>query len=734
MAFFRLLILLLFFQLPILTTEAQEAYDYVVLHDSLIQERFKLIDLASLKGWKFSSRDGENFSSATYDDSEWPVITGPLNEGENLPLNWNGFGWFRLKVKVDSSFSATHSLITAYNSGGLEFYVNDSLVLKRGNPSPLESEEILFGSTIEPGNVFIWEPGKTYQLAVKYSLHDFSSLQGLMNTDSPFEFTIAVYNLENLRYILAEHRGYTIVFASSSILLFLVMILHLSLYMRAKDETGNFWIFLLSFALFTSTALTVLRVSYDFFNFYSDAFISLGVNISIFSSVGLIPLVAHKVLQIKSNIFWKYFTAFPLVILGLIIIAPEILTDRFTGLSVIICALLLAITGGSIAVYKARKQKRRDIYIIAGPILGFPLLFVLGNILFNILEFENTFLEFFLIFLLVTIIPLGFSIYQAKKFLRMHRQLDQMVDERTRELEEAMYNLQKSHSNLKAAQDQLVQQEKLASLGQLTAGIAHEIKNPLNFVTNFSDVCLELIEEAKSELNTLKKTKVYAGNNGIDSTLLENIKELLETVEVNLQKIFQHGNRADGIVKSMLLHSRGGSGQKELTDLNQLVKEYVNLAFHGMRASRNPINVKIELDLDEQIYKIPLITEDFGRVILNLCNNAFDAMKEKINDPDYQAILRVSTHIENYQIKISLEDNGPGIKQENINNILQPFFTTKKGTDGTGLGLSLSNEIVKSHGGEIKFTSVPGTGAIFNIIFPVGNINSKKGLEETEYN
>jgi signal transduction histidine kinase len=265
-------------------------------------------------------------------------------------------------------------------------------------------------------------------------------------------------------------------------------------------------------------------------------------------------------------------------------------------------------------------------------------------------------------------------------------------------------------SELKTTQNQLVQQEKLASLGQLTAGIAHEIKNPLNFVNNFSDLSMELVEEARDEIKSVGAYRDTPLPNGA----LDVMSNLLDDIESNLKKIYEHGTRADSIVKSMLLHSRGGSGKKEKTDLNALIKEYVNLAFHGMRAGKDPLNVDINLELDEEIETVPIITEDFSRVLLNLCNNAFDAMREKLlaerNQPSekppfdgslnkYKPKLTVRTQRKDNFVTIEIEDNGPGIPDEMKDKILQPFFTTKKGTAGTGLGLSITNDIIKVHGG-----------------------------------
>ena len=297
---------------------------------------------------------------------------------------------------------------------------------------------------------------------------------------------------------------------------------------------------------------------------------------------------------------------------------------------------------------------------------------------------------------------------------------------------EAYRKLNNTLTELKAAQTQLVQQEKLASLGQLTAGIAHEIKNPLNFVNNFSELSLELLEEVREEV-LREKAKVKSEKEksfrqpaegkdgkavqGDDAKLINDtdptlILDILNDIETNLKKIHEHGSRADGIVKSMLQHSRGGSGKMESTDLNGLIKEYVNLAFHGMRAGKNPINTDIELDMDEKIKEIPLIAEDFSRVILNLCNNAFDAMREKLTadgeretGEPYTPKLTVRTKSEKGKIIIAIEDNGPGIPEEMKDKIMQPFFTTKKGTEGTGLGLSITNDIIKAHGGEFDIQS-----------------------------
>ncbi|MBN3521001.1 nuclear transport factor 2 family protein [Algoriphagus lutimaris] len=278
-------------------------------------------------------------------------------------------------------------------------------------------------------------------------------------------------------------------------------------------------------------------------------------------------------------------------------------------------------------------------------------------------------------------------------------------------LDVAKAKAEQALKDLKAAQEQLVQQEKLASLGQLTAGIAHEIKNPLNFVNNFSDLSSELIEEVFEELENIE-----------DSISKEEIIAILEDVQSNLKKVHEHGTRADGIVKSMLQHSRGGAGKVDNIPVNDLVQEFVKLSFHGMRAGKNPINVDLDFQLDEQVGEVDLVMEDFSRVILNIANNAFDAMREKLKNEDPNSYLpkfTVKTERHPNEILLTFKDNGPGIPKKLQDKILQPFFTTKKGTEGTGLGLSITHDIIKAHGGKLSVESEINQSTSFTITIPI---------------
>jgi two-component system, NtrC family, sensor kinase len=283
-------------------------------------------------------------------------------------------------------------------------------------------------------------------------------------------------------------------------------------------------------------------------------------------------------------------------------------------------------------------------------------------------------------------------------------QLEKEVTERTSELKQSLHDL-------KSTQSQLIQQEKMASLGALTAGIAHEIQNPLNFVNNFSEVNRELIDELQEERN--KEIRDFKNEN-----------ELLNDIKENEQKINHHGKRADAIVKGMLQHSQSSSGIKEPTDINKLADEYLRLAYHGFRAKDKAFNAILQTDFDAGIGKINIIPQDIGRVLMNLYNNAFYAVTEKNASTNsagqqYEPTVSVSTKKLNDKVEISVKDNGNGISQKVMDKIFQPFFTTKPTGQGTGLGLSLSYDILKAQGGEIKVDTTEGEFAEFVIQLPI---------------
>jgi signal transduction histidine kinase len=298
----------------------------------------------------------------------------------------------------------------------------------------------------------------------------------------------------------------------------------------------------------------------------------------------------------------------------------------------------------------------------------------------------------------------------SKKTLLQEQEKQQIQASQNEMLEQQVHQrtmaLKKSLEELKATQAQLIQKEKMASLGELTAGIAHEIQNPLNFVNNFSETNVELLDELQAELK--------AGNMVESIALSEDIKE-------NEQKINVHGKRADAIVKGMLQHSRQNTGIKEPTGINALADEYLRIAFHGIRAKDKSFTAKIETHFDESIGKVNIVPQDIGRVLLNLFNNAFYSVAEKAkkSGSDYQPTVEVCSRKMNGKVEVLVRDNGTGIPQHFIDKIFQPFFTSKPTGQGTGLGLSLAFDIVKSHGGELKVESKEDVGATFIISISV---------------
>ena len=283
--------------------------------------------------------------------------------------------------------------------------------------------------------------------------------------------------------------------------------------------------------------------------------------------------------------------------------------------------------------------------------------------------------------------------------------LFESVEARTRELAASL-------EDLRTTQDRLVQTQKLASLGQLTAGIAHEIKNPLNFVNNFSGISTELIDELQGVLSGIS----------IDDKARTEINELTDTLRGNLDKVVQHGKRADAIVKNMLLHSRQGSGEHRPVDINALVEESLNLAYHGARAEKQGFNITLERSLDPAAGEVDLFPQEITRALLNLISNGFYAAtkrKAKANGGGYEPTLAAATKNLGDRVEIRIRDNGTGIPPEVKEKLFNPFFTTKPAGEGTGLGLSISHDIiVKQHGGSIEVDTQPGEFTEFRITLP----------------
>jgi signal transduction histidine kinase len=416
----------------------------------------------------------------------------------------------------------------------------------------------------------------------------------------------------------------------------------------------------------------------------------------------LYTCIALQVLDFSVPIAKPAITIFSYVIvfgmIGIIYVEKEFERARST-LFAVLPLILVSFIGGLIKLINMPFYKRWD--DLFGAITSFAVIWMITILIINrkqrkALEKER--------------LKTQEEERQNKIMATLKAELEVQVAERTAALTLQKEELQHTLDELKATQKQLIQSEKMASLGELTAGIAHEIQNPLNFVTNFSEINAELLLEMKEEIEK--------GN-------LEEVKLIANDIAANEQKINHHGKRADAIVKGMLQHSRSSGGQKEPTDINALADEYLRLAYHGLRAKDKSFNATLKTDFDESIGNINIIPQDMGRVILNLITNAFYAAplppEGGFLDPDYvhSPTVWVSTKKGGNNVLISVKDNGPGIPQKLLDKIFQPFFTTKPTGQGTGLGLSLSYDIVKAHGGEIKVNTKENEGTEFIISLPL---------------
>ncbi len=725
-------VLCTFFQAP-----AQQ--NFVTQHDSSIIVNISEYDSAGtpidLEGlnWKFNPGHNPEWADPDYNDSDWhtlsPQSDSLLAVKDSL---WKGHGWFRLTFTADSSFYEIPRHLEFDSYGAAEVYIDGRKIDSYGSPALSLSEENLptFLPTLYP--TLGLNQTREHVLAVRYSFHNQEKLQKLSYTgDIGIGFSIHIHRAEQYLSQYRSELNIDLAFLVSLVVLLMITLLHFSFYIKFPNDEDNFWVFLVTLHL---SIVVGLLFQYRFLDV--KGMLSVGsaylMSYAFFQFCCMIPIALSSLLETQKHSFWKYLPAAGVLIAVchfLVMKSSESGPQNFANV-IPVLVLLYVLVAGSLIIWEAKQLQRENIWIVATGFLTLPILCLatIFIMIVTVFGFGPTTLENFLPYLIRVVIilsilslPICMSVYVGTMFFDLYGDLESQVEKRTKELHEknqeleqanqeiqqqrdevaeARDNLEKALHELQETQDQLVQQEKLASLGQLTAGIAHEIKNPLNFVNNFSDLSVELVEEAREEIK-----------NSESSNQNSEVLNLLDDVEMNLKKINEHGNRADGIVRSMLQHSRGGDGEMESTDLNALVEEYVNLSFHGMRASEHPINVDIELDLGESVGEIPLIAEDFSRVILNLCNNAFDAMREKLSaasdqpSANYQPTLSVRTKSGNGEIVIEIEDNGPGIPEDIRGDIMQPFFTTKEGTEGTGLGLSITNDIVKAHGGEIHLES-----------------------------
>ncbi len=671
------------------------------------------------KGWKFQAGDNPDWARPEFNDKSWHPID-PTKDIYDLPQLWKGIGWLRLHFFVDSAVTGSLAM-EIQQSGASEIYLNGKLLRRFGvvstNPNTIKafSPNRPFSLTNSRNTEQVLAVRYILQPRIKYSTHFGQQNTGLsikVNTieNGNYQYPIQIYEAETNMFRVG-------VFA-------ILAILYLSFYLFNRTQKVNllFSVYACIQAIDWMKFLLSKSLQYVQSLFWIN---NLSLALQVLSFLAMITAIYRLLGQKRGWIFYS------LIALGIISIPMGAL---FYGWGWTIFGLLFTnlvnIEITRIAL-KAVRSHKKGAWIIAAGGISYLLLWSLVTLQWYGI-FEGFGVDTFT-FAFISI-PVAVSIYLGYNFAETYRSLQQKLAEvetlskekqqileaqketLERQVTQRTAELKHSLEELKATQAQLVQSEKMASLGELTAGIAHEIQNPLNFVNNFSDVNQELLAELKDEADK--------GN-------IAGVKAIANDVIDNEEKINHHGKRADAIVKGMLQHSRTNTGKKEPTDINALTDEYLRLSYHGLRAKDKTFNANIETHFDDAIGEINAIPQDIGRVILNLITNAFYAVTEKKKQTtnSYEPTVSVTTKLlsspsgDGGKVEIKVADNGNGISQKVLDKIFQPFFTTKPTGQGTGLGLSLSYDIVKAHGGELKVETKEGVGTKFFFNIPIDNVD-----------
>ena len=685
------------------------------------------------QGWKFQMGDDTAYANAHYDDKAWDTINPSLDIYDLPQIPRSGIVWFRLHLSIDSSLN-NQLVLVIQQSGASEIYLDGELIHHFGTIST-DAEKI---KAYDP----LWKPvslpmgkGTQHVLAVRYALQPGIRYTTMVTTYN-HALWIQIKDVESGVDFYQEHLSRFIRYQAFLMgVWFLFCVLHFAFFLFYPSQKANFY-----FALYASFFLTAIIIQHIFYlrtHEVADKFFLGNVSFVFFMTGNLFLLTALSyLLQQKRDIYYWGLVVF--VSISFFLNAGPYRWGWMLG--GLLAQNLIQINIARIAILAFRRKIKGALIIVTGAacyVIVF-LLFLSQGISNRDFFLTITTFDTILFNISLLSIPIAASIYLGLEFAFVNRSLQQKLKEvnelseknlaQEREKQEILTSqnvilesqvqertaaLSQSLKELKETQNLMIQQEKMASLGELTAGIAHEIQNPLNFVNNFSDINKELLTELKDEIekgNTDEATAI--ANDVID----------------NEEKINHHGKRADSIVKGMLQHSQKSTGQKEPTDINKLADEYLRLAYLGLRAKDNSFNATLKTDFDGLIGKINVIPQDIGRVMLNLINNAFYAVAEKkkqsgenlpTGQAGYEPTISVSTKKIADKVLVSVKDNGNGIPQKIVDKIFQPFFTTKPTGQGTGLGLSLSYDIVKAHGGELKVETSEGEGSEFIIQLPL---------------
>ncbi|MFN8357792.1 MAG: ATP-binding protein [Spirosomataceae bacterium] len=687
-------------------------------------------DGARIRNWRYHSGDNTRWKDPAFDDTKWPIVTPSDNFVDIKDFDQDSIGWLRAKIHKDTLPQMVAIAISQVAAS--ELYINGKKIKTFGeidanpyktigyNPIKQPFFVTLDKDSIQLIAVRIAKPaGVPHYGSVFFPTHLLSFK--LYKPDDAFQSYISTRN---------DQYFWALVKASIFLILFII---HLSFYNSQKSQFANlfFAIFTLSNALNEAIFLFITYyntnvASYNYFN-------TLNLVLTSISNIFFMQAI-YSQFELKRN--WGYWIlSGGFLLLPFCYFANNILgTSTFIFLSIILYVQL------TIVIFNAIAQKKRGAHILAVGIFSVIVtcvLFLIAFVVFTVTFQQDTvqaLVEYFAEYIMNikdVAMSVCLSIYLALEFGHINKalndkileiqrlssekqqiletqneRLEHIVNERTAELQDSIETLQRT-------QAQLIQKEKLASLGELTAGIAHEIQNPLNFVNNFAELSGELIEELKSPLTP---------DGGIrDGEKID--MDLIDDLTQNLEKINHHGKRASNIVKGMLEHSRMGTGEPQLTNINTLCDECLRLAYHGIRAKDKNFTAHFNIQLAENLPAVQAIPQDLTRVLLNLLNNAFYAIQQRVvteTNTDYEPAIHLMTHMADEYIVIKVGDNGTGIPEHVKSKIFQPFFTTKPTGEGTGLGLSLSYDIItQGHGGIIELESQEGVGSQFIIKLPL---------------
>lgn len=669
-------------------------------------------------GWRWHSGDNPAWASPDLPDNRWDSIR-PTRSIMRLPaVQQSGISWLRLTFDLDSAVAAQPLQLQLDQVGAGEFYVDGALWQRLGRiGTAQQSGEAYLPNDLEHYRLPTLSPGR-HTLAVRMALyppawytpkqfywqHSLLTVRLIPTYGSTPEEVGQLYRRTLVNYLIVG--------------LFLMMSAIHFMYYTYRRQPVN-----LTFGL-TTLFCSASLVTNDLLGRVSSlplaewTYFGQGMIVVLFMT----SLLATYYLYLKQPLSWIFWTV------AALLIVPR-LVFYFTSISLgggmifLIGSVALFVDGVRVSIEAVRARRPNARLVLYSILTLITIMIVGGGISIWLERTQPAGSEYLSVvtsvinFLFFLVLPLSFAVILAREYAQTSRDLEErltdvrrlsaeketlLTDQKERleqQVAERTAALTQSLTDLRDAQQQLVQREKMASLGELTAGIAHEIQNPLNFVNNFAEVSVELVGELREE-----RQKGDERDGELEDEILGDLTQ-------NLEKISQHGQRAAGIVRGMLNHSRTSSGQREPTNLNALADEYLKLAYHGLRASDSQFNAQLITRFDPDLGRVSVVPQDMGRVLLNLFNNAFYAVREKqkLAPADYQPTLTVQTKRLPDTVEIRVIDNGIGVPESIRDKLFNPFFTTKPTGQGTGLGLSLSYDIVtKGHGGTLELAPDEG--------------------------